>query len=506
MLAAAIALPFAAFSASAAILGFHDVSDPVKTLGWACSTTDSTPVRVHLYADAGGALKPLDTQLADKRRDDLAAVCGGPAHAFRFSDYARTPEGIALYGNTGPVRIHVFAETSTGLQLLAESPRSVSFAPVGLWDPGLRDGRWRTDLDNPLEGTGAAPLLMGDCQFNTPVSDGYQAFSGGGPDPVTHCRYGAIISPASNAASSDSVWPLRSFWSVIGNVEAAFNNPFCVNGPPGQSLPFDRPGSGTVFGVIALPDGEAGVPERKKMHLVLNSWNQTSCRSQSYGVPYLSVGAQADRGNNGVITYLNVHGAKTRLRFGMTLMDLADANPDSFGKIPDGVERYSQAHVLIEALWGGLKRTLFIELLPDARRKVAGADGGVDVHVRFNWHMVNSLIYPGTDYVFKSAALLTGQCGPEDIDVPAQSRAMTYTNPATRAQSRREYSIDLQGVFDCLARTGAWGTETMPAHAIPVTAIHFGIEQNDYLYRAGVFTGATAPNALWIALDSVGVD
>lgn len=504
--AAAFALPFAVTSASATILGFHDVSDPVKTLGWACFTTDATPVRVHLYAEVDGALKLLDTQLADKRRDDLAAVCGGANHAFRFSDYARTPEGSALYGKTDSVRMHVFAETSTGLQWLAASPRFVSFAPVGLWDPGLRDGRWRTDLDNPEEGTNAAPLLLGDCQFQTPVSDGYAAFSGGGPDPVTHCRYGSIISPASNAASSDSMWPLHSFWSVIGNVETAFKNPLCANGPPGQSLPFDRPGSGTLFGVIALPDGEAGVPARRKMHLVLNSWNQAACRSQSYGIPYLSFGAQADRGNNGVIAYLNVPGAKTRLQFGMTLMDIADANPGTFGKVPDGVERYSQSHVLIEAMWGGRKRWLFIELLPDARRNLAAPDSGIDLHIRFNWHMVNSFIYPGADYVFKSATVLTSQCRTEGIDVPAQSRAMTYNNPATRGQSRREYSIDLQGVFDCLSRTGAWGTDTMPLHAIPVTAIHFGVEQDDRLYRNGLFTGATAPNALWIAVDSVSVD
>jgi hypothetical protein len=123
-----------------------------------------------------------------------------------------------------------------------------------------------------------------------------------------------------------------------------------------------------------------------------------------------------------------------------------------------------------------------------------------------NWHVINSFIYPGADYVFNSAAVLTDQCRKEGIDVPTQSRLLTYENPATRGQARHEYSIDLQGVFDCLNRTGAWGPETMPAHAIPVTAIHFGIEQDDRLYRNGLFTGATAPNALWIAVDSVSVD
>jgi hypothetical protein len=503
----AMVAAFAAITpAHSVTLGFHDVSDAVKTLGWACSTTEAAPVRVNLYAEVDGVLKLLDTQLADKRRDDLALVCVGTNHAFRFSDYAQTPDGVALYARPEPVRLHVFMETAAGQQLLSASPRPVSFAPVGLWDPGLVDGRWRTDFDNPLEGTRAAPLLLGDCQFQTPVSDGYPAFSGGGPDPVTHCRYGSIITPAGNAATSEATWPLHSFWSVIGNVEAAFDNPFCANGPPGQSMPFARPGAGALFGVIALPDGEAGVPARKKMHLVLNSWSTILCRTQSYGIPYLSVGAQADRGNNGVITYLNVPGAKRQLHFGMTLMDIADANPDAFGQAPAGAVRYSQSHVLLEAMWGGRKRWLFIELMPDARRDLNAPDGGIDLHIRFNWHMVDSFIYPGADYVFKSAAVLSEQCRNEGIDIPAQSRTLTYNNPATRALSRRDYAIDLQGVFDCLSRTGAWGAETMPSHAVPVTAIHFGIEQDDRLYRNGAFTGSTAPNALWIAVDSVSID
>lgn len=426
----AVALQVVMSPASAAMLGFHDASDPVKTLGWACATTLAPPVRVNLYAEVDGELKLLDTQLADKRRDDLPSVCVGPNHAFRFSDYARTPDGIALYAKPEPVRLHVFMETATGQQLLSGSPRSVSFAPVGLWDPGLRDGRWRTDFDNP----------------------------------------------------------------------------FCANGPPGQSMPFARPGAGALFGVIALPDGEAGAPARKKMHLVLNSWSTVLCRTQSYGIPYMSVGAQADRGNNGVITYLNVPGAKRQLRFGITLMDIADANPNAFGKVPAGIVRYSQSHVLLEAMWGGRKRWLFIELMPDARRDLNAADGGIDLHIRFNWHMVDSFIYPGADYVFKSAAVLSNQCRNEGIDVPAQSPEQTYNNPATRAQSRREYAIDLQGVFDCLNRTGAWGVEPMPSHAVPVTAIHFGIEQDDRLYRNGAFTGDTAPNALWIAVDNVSVE
>ena len=503
------ALPFAIAAcsgvATAATLGFHDSSDPAKSIGWACSTTGAVPVRVHLYADVDGALVRVDTQIADKRRDDLAIVCAGTAHAFRFADYAATSDGLKLYSRTAPVSLHVFAETPEGPQRLNGSPRSVSFAPVGLWDPGLDDGRWRTDLDNPLEGTAAAPLLLGDCAFTTPLSDGYPAFSGGGPDVQTHCRYGHIVSPQSNAASSEppgSRWPRDAFWVITANVEPALDNPHCANGPPGQSLPIQAPGTGSLFGVVALADGESAVPSRKKMHLVLNSWNTANCRMQSYAIPYLAFGTQADRGNGGVIAYLNTPGLQRTLSFAMTLMDSADANP-AFGAMAPGTTRYRQAHLLIEAAWGGKKRWLFIELLPDARE--AGGPG-IDAHVRFNWHMVGSFIHPGADYVFKSAAVITAQCQSEGVSIPALDPARVYSNPATRSEARTAYAIDVQKLFECLNRTGTWGAQPMPSHAIPVTGIHFGIEMDDRLYREGLFTGALAPNALWIAVDSVSIE
>ena len=487
----------------AAIIGFHDSSDSVKTIGWACSTSSADPVKVHLYVNNGGILKRLDSQLADKRRDDLGSTCTGVGHAFRFSDYAATADGVALYSMASAVELHVYAETPEGLQRLTGSPRAASFAPVGLWDPGLINGRWRTDLNNPVEGTAQAPLLLGDCVFTTPFSDGYAAFSGGGDDPTTHCRYGSIINPVSNAATSEpSGWPQDSFWVITANVEAAFDNPRCANGPPGQSQQITHPGTGSLFGVAALPDGETSHPERKKFHLVLNSLNMNECRTSSYGIPYLAFGAQADRGNNGPITYLNRPGMKTVLKFGMTLMDIAERNP-AFATTQRALRRYRQSHLLIEAIWHGKKRWLFVELLPDARRSDGVVDTGIDAHIRFNWHMVDSFIYPGADYVYKSAAVLSAQCAQERVLVTPPSPSNTYLDAATRENSHIEYSIDLQRTFDCLDRLATWGAEPMPTHPIPITGIHFGIEMDDRLYRDGAFTGQTAPNALWIALDDI---
>src|SRR5258706_10441894 len=111
------------------------------------------------------------------------------------------------------------------------------------------------------------------------------------------------------------------------------------------------------------------------MQLDRNRSTQGNCRSRSNGIPHLSFGAQADRGNNGVITYLNSPGAKTVLRFGMTLMDLADRRPDAFAQPAGGDTRSSQAQVVVEAVWGGRKRWLVIQVLPDPH--LEAAMGGV---------------------------------------------------------------------------------------------------------------------------------
>ena len=490
-------------SADAAIIGFHDISDPVKSAGWACATDSPKPVRVHLYAQTAAGMKILDSQWADQRRDDLLGLCAGSRHAFRFADYAATAEGAELYKSREPVLIHIFADSPGGLVPVNGSPRSVSFAPVGLWDPGLMSGRWRTDYDNPVEGTAAAPLLLGHCAYTTPTSDGYLAFSGGGYEADTGCRYGETVFARSNASSSDGTWPARSFWAVIANVEDALENPHCVDGPPGQSLPVGAPGTGEVFGVAALPDFETGNPGRMKMHMVLNSQNWSACRNASYGGPYLAFAAQAERGNNGVLTYLNVPGAPRTLRFGSTLMDIAGGRPELYGA-PPGAKRYSQSHVVIEAIWGGVKRWLFIELVPDDRFVSGTAEGSADVHVRFNWHMVNSMLYPGADYVFKSASTLTRQCATDGVEIRVLDRAATYLKATLPHEARRDYALDLQRIFDCLNRHGDWGAAAaMPAHPVPIIGVMFGIEQDDRFYLDGEFTGVTAPNLLWIAIDNV---
>jgi hypothetical protein len=145
---------------------------------------------------------------------------------------------------------------------------------------------------------------------------------------------------------------------------------------------------------------------------------------------------------------------------------------------------------------------MIVEVLPDPRNENAQT-ATIDTRVRFSWPLVNSFLYPGADYVYKSASILSAQCAAEGVVVPTMDRSATYVDPVTRGKARQDYAVDLQKAFACLDRLGAWGNEPMPAHPIPVTGVHFGIGQDDAFYRDGVATGQRSANAIWIAVDSV---
>ena len=106
----------------------------------------------------------------------------------------------------------------------------------------------------------------------------------------------------------------------------------------------------------------------------------------------------------------------------------------------------------------------------------------------------------------KSGNVISAQCAAEGVSIPMLDKRDTYVNPSTRARSRIEHSIDLQRLFDCVNRRGDWGLAAMPSHPVPVTMVLFGIEQDDRYYVDGAFTGHTAPNAIWIAVDGVRVE
>jgi hypothetical protein len=225
------------------------------------------------------------------------------------------------------------------------------------------------------------------------------------------------------------------------------------------------------FGLLAARQ-RAGRPDRMKMHMVLNSTiGTTAAAAATAAVP--GVFGARRQGQQRRADVPQPSGAPATLRFGMTLMDSAGEHPELHGA-PAGAKRYSQAHVLIEAMWGGVRRWVFVELVPDVREVAGTAEGSVDVHVRFNWHMVDSLLYPGADYLYKSGTVLTAQCEADGLAIPVLDKAATWVNPATRAAARRDYSIDLQR--SPVSTPRRWGAAYRGIH--PVTAVVFALEMD----------------------------
>ena len=82
---------------------------------------------------------------------------------------------------------------------------------------------------------------------------------------------------------------------------------------------------------------------------------------------------------------------------------------------------------------------------------------------------------------------------------------------ATTVEVKTGYGLDLETELKMLEVAAELDQEMpvtivptfMPAHAIPITGIHFGIGQDDVFYRNGAATAARSSNAIWVAVDGV---
>ncbi len=459
---------------SAAVTGYHDGTNASATWGWACdAATPAAHLTVVIKAYVNGSFGAIGAVVADRWREDVAdaAVCGGTSngnHGFVFTDY---PPSL-VDGQAHD--LYAFAQLEGGaLQLLGVSPLNLSLVPLGLWDQGLVNGRWRTDYFASAHGTAASPLqldrdLAGGCWLAVPP-----VVPGGASPAGSGCLVAPTSYDVSNAASSDGRFDDAQFWVITANSEPAYR-PAPGDGPPNQTDPVSAPGGG-LYAVVTLPDAEGGVPSRRKAHLIINKNADPHVAAQRG--PFLSYGLQSDWGNgHGAVTVLRAPGAPKTLAFAATLFDIS---PDQ--------SHVNAAYLIVEAQWGGVKRWAYISLLD--------RHNTVNARASFNWNILGGLWFPGADIMFRDADDLNTTCRtrvPGWTPLPAMlTPAQTYVNSG--AAARRSYLVDLELLFGCLSPDFL---SPMPASGpIQITGVHFAIEQD---FHAGNFT--------WVAFDSVALN
>ncbi|OGZ45764.1 MAG: hypothetical protein A2756_02540 [Candidatus Ryanbacteria bacterium RIFCSPHIGHO2_01_FULL_48_27] len=299
---------------------------------------------------------------------------------------------------------------------------------TGFWDEGFKRGVVRSDLGDIKD------ITMGSCLYN---DFGSQCKV----DACAKCQTsGAKNYSRSNFYSSVTPAPADSFWVLdhnddSGGLGGAFSNS-CHSGPPNQSFPVGSIGSNSVFG-FGLEDIAGG----KRVRLALkNKYN--ACGNNA--IPYLGIGAQKDRGNNGKNIGSFVKG-KTGLRVNFT------ASLNACDKRADGVGSPCLIHLDIITRWNGKPRQLLMYL---AHQNHPGTPRGA--HLHWNWPNANSYFYPGSDIVYLNC---------EEVGVPCLVRGQT-----------KNFSIDVDKMLINASNRRLYDDKIPEGVEIPIEGIHWSIE------------------------------
>jgi hypothetical protein len=189
-------------------------------------------------------------------------------------------------------------------------------------DQGLVNAVVRTDYNSQTEGQSSNPLtFVNPCIFSV-------AMCGNSP---------TVFSATNSFSQNTSGYPTSNYWVLDFNNEHSYDkrcplNPdppgwcsppggilFTTNnpGPPNQSIPRSAPGYG-LMGFTAFIDSPAG-ENFYRAHLVMNG---TFPNPQFAGTPFMAIGAERYRGNNGVAPgFLNYSPGNKRVQFKARLWD-----------------------------------------------------------------------------------------------------------------------------------------------------------------------------------------
>lgn len=330
-------------------------------------------------------------------------------------------------------------------------------AAAQFWDQSFVNGAARSDFDSPQIGTSQSPLSYGECLFTD--------------NNVMYPCSGQTTWPVSNWDSFGDV--TSGFWVLSANDEPwKFST---TDGPPNQSHAIGEPGSpgfGFHYGNIqgdGLNDGG---------HIIINTDLLYSSQYDDWvDAPFLSIGAERDRGNNGIPpATLNgldhwMYGAFQYLQFKAQLWASQDGEHGG---------SYRHAGLYIVAEWGQTgggvdhPRGIFLMLHEDADSDPS-IDGTLLPHgygtLDWNWPFEQSFFYPGADWFFVTIGHLSSFC-PQAVIGSNQSLSPTFG-----AGNLTSYKFHLTHMFDCIEQAYSPWTDPFPTNEIvDVRGIHWYVE------------------------------
>lgn len=349
--------------------------------------------------------------------------------------------------------------------LLASCAIMVSGMAFGqFWDQGAVDGAARSDFNSSQKGTMADPLWNSDHggYLTWPNSNWVQYGNTSNGYWVFHANDEPILGPPDYPASA------------------------APDGPPGQVHDIAVPGTtGHGFFYTHIDEGN----QNDGLHFLINTdlLGSAQARRDWSDIPFLSVGAERDRGNNGVpIGILNglehwYYGDYYKLRFDARLWESHDgAHGDS----------YRHAGFYIIAEWCGstpqgtdcTPRGIFIDLheaASDTVNTIYPADG-LTRYDDWPWPYPASFFDPGAEWLFARMDAFPDLATQytECQGVMAGTGAGMMLTPSSGMKS---YQVHLRKLYECLdhaftVRDGYSWSVPFPSSEVEVRGIHWYVE------------------------------
>lgn len=339
-------------------------------------------------------------------------------------------------------------------------PREWGFA-----DPGLVFGRVKSPYLSKTAGTVGDPLERGGCLFTT--ADGELVPTG------VQCEGGPTVFSAAHPFVLNTTWSSTDAYWVWG-----MNQEYC-NMMPNLSMPRRLPGQGLAGFEISR---DVWIGETfNRAHLVLNTLVADPAQDPSClpaAIPFMSFGAQADRGNGKPIVAINPAGAApSSVSFSAKLHDVV-GQPNFFilsllSSWPDARGRH-------------IPRQIQLDLF-------ASPGFAHNFNIRkWNWP-IHGDFWPngGTEIVYLSA---------ENVRTMCQMNLNALTNLGQELQ----FNINVDQLFRCVAGAGGFSNPVPSTLNIPVTGVHWAVENVTYS-SAPTSPGAitTSPGAIWVSVHGM---
>ena len=330
------------------------------------------------------------------------------------------------------------------------------------YDQGYEDAAYRTDFDSKTAGTSSNALNYdSSCLFTT--------FCGTGP---------AVGDPDFWYSSSSSVWDTGAdFWVLHVNNEPAWSNSSPatgIDGVPGlvhELFPNTSPNWTKRPASFASITGSLVGETFYRAHLISRHLGASNSNdpNDSLGLPFISLGAQSNRGNNTDVGALNSSTRPDTVKFKARIWDFRE--PDG-GPDYDNGGLWFMMYAITE--WGGKQRGVFLNL----KHLGDDTDWSTSIYTglsrKWNWPIEESFFNPGVDWAFiDSEDLYYG-----GIPFPPQTCLIFGAPQMTSTGVDYQFSINLDELFRCASARGLFES-TMPSSTVlPIKGVHWATEMN----------------------------